>query len=194
MGAVRRAAAVSTDADTDGWQARLRLLLERHPRDSWAGATSSSAAFWLEVHEHLRRDAAGLLAASDDYRRAPAQLAVVATPRLRGLIGAMHGHHQIEDFHYFPAFRQAEPQLAAGFDRLERDHSSLHERVAAALAALDELHAAVARSVEPGTSSSLELATQRYVETAASLCRELAQHLDEEENLVVPLLLEGGGY
>jgi hypothetical protein len=185
---------VSSDADGGGWQARRRLLLERHPRASWAGAASSSAAFWLEVHEHLRRDAAGLLVASDDYRRSPAQLAVVAAPRLRGLIGAMHGHHQIEDFHYFPAFRQAEPQLAAGFDRLEREHSSLGSRVAAALAALDELHAAVARSAEPDASSTLELATERYVSAAAALCRELARHLDEEEDLVVPLLLESGGY
>ena len=47
-------------------------------------------------------------------RSSAAQLAVIAAPRLRGLIAAMHGHHQIEDFHYFPAFRRTEPRLAAG--------------------------------------------------------------------------------
>ena len=100
-----------------------------------------TAAFWLEVHEHLRRDAAGLAAASGDYRDSPARLAVVAAPRLRGLIAAMQGHHQIEDYHYFPAFRRAQPQLAAGFDRLEREHASLSGAVDAALAALGELRA-----------------------------------------------------
>jgi hypothetical protein len=101
-----------------------------------------SAAFWLEVHEHLRRDARGLEAASDDYSRgrsSPVELAVIAAPRLRGLISAMQGHHQIEDFHYFPAFRRAAPALAAGFDGLEREHSSLGRSVAAALTALDDL-------------------------------------------------------
>lgn len=185
---------MSANGDGDGWQARQRLLLERHPRESWTGAASASAAFWLEVHAHLRRDAAGLLAASDAHRRSPEKLAIVATPRLRGLIGSMHGHHQIEDVHYFPAFRQTEPRLAAGFDGLERDHSRLGEHVAAALAALEELHSAVARSAEPGMDSTLDLATERYVDAAGALCRELTRHLDDEEDLVVPLLLESGGY
>lgn len=189
MGAVRARRAVSTDGDSD-WQAASRALLERHPRESWHTARSPSAAFWLEIHAHLRHAADGLLAAADEYRHSPQQLAVVATPRLRGLIAAMHGHHQIEDFHYFPAFRRAEPRLAAGFDLLERDHSMLGSSVDAALAALDDLHAAVARSAEPGTRETLTLAVRRYLDAAAALCRELAQHLDDEENLVVPLLLE----
>ena len=152
-----------------------------------------TAAFWLEVHEHLRRDAAGLEAAGNDYsggRSSPAQLAVVAAPRLRGLIAAMHGHHQIEDFHYFPAFRRAEPQLAAGFDRLESEHASLSRSVEAALAALGELRVTAELAAEPAAAATQQLAAQRYVDAAAALCRELEQHLNDEENLVVPLLLE----
>jgi hypothetical protein len=186
---------VSIDGESsDGWPAELARLLERHPRESWPRTRSSTAAFWLEVHEHLRRDAAGLTAASTDYRASPAQLAAVAAPRLRGLIAAMHGHHQIEDFHYFPALRREEPKLAAGFERLEREHSSLTRRVEAALAALGELHAAVGRSAEPSAPATLQLAVQRYVDAAAALCRELEGHLNDEENLVVPLLIERGNY
>ena len=153
-----------------------------------------TAAFWLEVHDHLRRDAAGLAAASGDYRDSPAQLAVVAAPRLRGLIAAMHGHHQIEDFHYFPAFRRSQPHLSAGFDRLEREHASLNGAVDAALAALGELRVTAELPAEPAASATQQLAVQRYVDAAAALCRELEQHLKDEENLVVPLLSEGGGY
>jgi hypothetical protein len=185
---------VSADAGGDDSLTQSRSLLERHPRESWHGAQSASASFWLEVHEHLRRGAAGLLAAGDEHRHSAARLAVVAAPRLRGLIASMHGHHQIEDFHYFPAFRQSEPRLAAAFDRLERDHASLGTSVAAALAALDELHAAVARSAEAAVSDTLELATARYLDAATALCGDLARHLEDEENLVVPLLLESGGY
>jgi hypothetical protein len=182
---------VSTEADKDGGSARSKALLERHPRTSWHGARSASASFWLEVHEHLRRDAGGLLAAGNDYRGSPQRLAVVAAPRLNGLIAAMHGHHQIEDFHYFPAFRRTEPQLAAGFDRLERDHAALGLRIEAGLTALGELRAAVEH---PGDGPTAQLAAGRYVEAAAALCAELARHLDDEENLVVPLLLESGAY
>ena len=140
---------------------------------------------------------AGLDAAAEDYRSgrsSPAQLAVVATPRLPGLVAAMQGHHQIEDFEYFPEFRRVEPRLAAGFHRLERDHEGLSRSVDAALAALAELHAAAARSPEPAAAPTLKLAAQRYVDATATLSANLLRHLHDEENLVVPLLLERGDY
>lgn len=177
----------------DTWPSELLFLLDRHPRETWPNARSATVTFWLDVHDHLRRDAAGLGAAGDDYcsgRSSAARLAVIAAPRLHGLIAAMRGHHQVEDFHYFPAFRRAEPALAAGFDLLERDHASLARRVDAALAALGELRAAVERSVEPSASMNLELAARHYVDAAAALRHELEQHLSHEENLVVPLLIE----
>ena len=180
-----------------GWPAELDILLERHPRATWPTARSASVAFWLGVHERLRRDAAGLDAAGDAYRggrSSPAQLAVIAAPRLRGLVAAMQGHHQIEDFDYFPEFRRAAPRLAAGFDRLEREHATLSGSVDAALAALAELHAAAERAAEPASAATLKLAAQRYVDAAATLSADLLRHLHDEENLVVPLLLERGDY
>ena len=179
------------------WPAELEFLLERHPRATWPTARSASVAFWLDVHERLRRDAAGLDAAGDEYRGGrspPAQLAVIAAPRLRGLVAAMQGHHQIEDFEYFPEFRRAEPRLASGFDRLEREHASLNLRVDAALAALAELHAAAERAAAPASATTLKLAAQRYLDAAATLSADLLRHLYDEENLVVPLLLERGDY
>jgi hypothetical protein len=184
---------LSGGSDEQRWPAELRFLLERHPRATWPAQQRLSAAFWLEVHGQLRRDSAGLAAAADDYRSertSAAQLAVIAAPRLRGLIARMQGHHQIEDVEYFPAFREIEPRLARGFDLLERDHAELEGRVAAALAALAELHAAAQRGSPASTHATLELAAQRYVATAARLCEELAAHLVDEENLVVPVLIE----
>ena len=166
-------------------------MLERHPRATWPTAGSASVALWLQVHDRLRRDAAGLDAAAEDHRSgrsSPAQLAVIAAPRLRGLVSAMQGHHQIEDFEYFPEFRRAEPRLAPGFDRLEREHAGLSRAVDAALAALEELHAAAATAATP------KLAAQRYVDAAAVLSAGLLRHLHDEENLVVPLLLARGNY
>lgn len=196
MGALRPERGVLSEADhsNDGWPAEIERFLERHPRATWPTSQSAAATFWLEVHDHLRRDSAGLTAASTDYRGSPSQLAAVAAPRLRGLVAAMHGHHQIEDFHYFPALRRAEPTLAAGFDRLEREHVSLNRSIDAALAALRELHAAVGTPAVPSSPSTVQLAVQRYVDAAAALRRELEAHLNDEENLVVPLLIEHGDY
>jgi hypothetical protein len=192
VGAIRaeRDATLTAGDDQGAWPPHRKFLLERHPRATWPTAGSSSAAFWLEVHEHLRRDAAGLELAADDYahgRSSAAQLAVIAAPRLRGLVARMHGHHQIEDTLYFPAFRRTEPRLEAGFDRLEREHATLNLGVAAALAALAELRAAAEHGAEPET---LRLGATRYVDAAAALCSGLLRHLTDEENLVVPLMIE----
>jgi hypothetical protein len=177
------------------WPAELAFLLERHPRSGWPARESRAVEFWLGVHEHLRRDCAGLGAAADDYRitrLSPPQLAVVAAPRLHGLIAAMHGHHQIEDFQYFPAFRRAEPRLGRGFDMLEREHTALRADVEAALAALDELRTAAERATSAAAGSTLALAADRSIETVERLCAALVRHLDAEEDLVVPVLLEHG--
>jgi hemerythrin HHE cation binding domain-containing protein len=186
---------VSADSNGNG-SGELLFLLERHPRASWPAARSATVAFWLDVHERLRRDATGLDAAGDCYRggrSSPVELAVIASPRMRGLVAALHGHHQIEDFEYFPEFRREEPRLAAGFDRLEREHASLNAGVDAALAALGELRAAAERPAEPAAAAA-KLAAQRYVDAAATLTVDLLRHLHGEENLVVPLLLERGDY
>lgn len=105
----------------------------------------------------------------------------------------MHGHHQIEDFEYFPELRRSEPQLAAGLDGLEREHAGLSECADAALAALAELHAAVERSAEPAAAAAatLKLAALRYLDAASQLSAELLRHLNDEEDLVVPLLERG---
>lgn len=172
-----------------GWPSEMLFLLERHPRSSWPSATSPSVAFWLEVHARLRRDCAGLALASEDYagaRSSAAQLAVIAAPRLHGLVAALGGHHQIEDHHYFPEFRRQEPRLAAGFERLEREHAALARDVDTALTALAELRRAATANDVP----TLRLAADRYVAAAGRLCSALDRHFDDEEALVVPLLLE----
>ena len=167
----------------EGWLAELDSLLERHPRATWPTARSASVAFWLDVHERLRRDAAGLDAAGDEYRSgrsSPAQLAVIAAPRLRGLVAAVQGHHRIEDFEYFPEFRRAEPRLAPGFDRLEREHTALSRSVDAALTALAALRAAAERT-EPASTTTLKLAAQLYDD----LLRPLESGWKPAKNLIV---------
>jgi hypothetical protein len=184
---------LSADSDPDhDWPAERRHLLERHPRSSWAGAPSLEAAFWLDVHARFRHACADLDALADDYRaqrRAPRELAVLAAPRLVGLLTDVRGHHQVEDFHYFPAFRRVAPKLAAGIDVLERDHTDLQQDIAAASRALRELRSAVEAT---STGGDAELAARQYVAAASRLCRQLCRHLTDEEDLVVPLLLEHG--
>jgi hemerythrin HHE cation binding domain-containing protein len=174
-----------------GWSGELRELLDRHPRETWARHRSPTIALWLDMHDGFRRECAALLAAADDYRagRATApQLAALTAPRLRGLIVHLHGHHETEDFHYFPVFRAGHPALAPALDALGADHARLQRDVSDANAALEQLLAASAS----GPTRAAEHAANSFVAASARLCGHLVRHLADEEDLVIPLLLERG--
>jgi hypothetical protein len=169
------------------WSREVRAQLERHPRASWREDPSPAARFWLEIHDGFRRESGSLVALLDEHRgdRAAAKLAVVSGRRLESMIARLRGHHEIEDFEYFPAFRALAPKLAPGLDVLAGDHARLHRHVEEALAALCELRAAV-----ESDAAATPWATERYGSRIDELCRALARHLDDEEELIIPLLLE----
>jgi hypothetical protein len=184
---------LSVDPAEAAWSAEQRLLLERHPRADWRSGESAIALFWLEVHDELRREAVALTVAGDDCRAGrltPAQLAAVAGPRLRALLAHLHGHHEIEDHHYFPTLREAEPRFGADFDRLSADHTHLARNISATLAALAELVAAAGSA--PDESADAWHAAVRYARASEELCRRLVRHLSDEEDLIIPLLIERG--
>jgi hypothetical protein len=173
--------------------AELAQLLERHPRALWSAQPSPTVRFWLEVHDEFRRECVALTLAGEDWREgrtAARELAVTAGPRLRGMVGRLRGHHEIEDYHYFPTFRAAAPRLAAGFDLLASDHVQLHADIEAAVAALADLLAAADSS--PSGEPPVRHSADRYLRLCEQLARRLVRHLSDEEDLIVPLLLESG--
>ena len=54
---------------------------------------------------------------------------VFSLPLLQQHLGHLHGHHRLEDTHYFPQFRVMEPRIGSGIDLLENDHESLHRAI-----------------------------------------------------------------
>jgi len=171
------------------WAREVRARLERHPRASWRKDPPPAARFWLEIHDGFRRESDGLVALLDEQRgqRGAAELAVVSGRRLESMIMRLRGHHEIEDFEYFPAFRALEPKLAPGLDVLASDHARLQRLVEEALAARSELLATIENDAD-----ATPWATDRYASRTGELCRALTRHLHDEEELIIPLLLERG--
>jgi hypothetical protein len=179
-------------ARRSGWPEDLRVLIERFPREQWEGHANlgEMARFWLSRHDMFRELAAHTEAVEAQFRNgalSPADLPRQLVPRLQFLLQQLGVHHQIEDLHYFPIFRAAEERLARGFDVLEGDHHAIH----ADMAATAETANALLRGLG-GDADTLKRRGDDYARASGALIKGLVRHLDDEEDLIVPLILDRG--
>lgn len=170
----------------------LSSLIRRYPRDVWQEHRNlgGMAQFWLERHAMFRDLGSMLQKAVGDWRESRIESAAFVqffVPRLNFFLGQLEGHHQIEDHHYFPVFRRAEPGLARGFDILDRDHHVIHAALESNAAAAN----ALLQAMQAGGDAMLR-AGDVYAGETDRLVAMLMRHLDDEEDLIVPVILDQG--
>jgi hypothetical protein len=183
-----------TDIDQRaGWPDELKILLKRFPRETWHSQGTVMTDFWLERHGYFRDQCRALRQMADEYRSdavTPEEFGASVAPRLQAFLGMLHGHHQIEDFHYFPAFRELHRNLAPGFDVLANDHEVLHEGIVAIVTAANTLLKTIRDAGKPDAQRH---ASDRYIAASEIVYGRLLRHLDDEEDLIIPIMLEHGG-
>lgn len=165
--------------------AELLGPLTQVPRSGWGALTSELARTWLAMHESLRRGQRELERLGQRWQDRQIDwmgFRREALPLLEAHLGHLHGHHRLEDRHYFPALRQAAPSLARGFDLLHADHQQLD----AMLSRLDGLHQTLARA-NPAEAAAWQCAHD-LVREAQALGPVMLRHLHDEEDLVIPVL------
>jgi len=175
-----------------GWPADLRLLIDRYPREVWGSHANlgAMAQFWLQRHDMFREIGDALAKATAAFREGTASAQDFRAwfpPRLQFFLQQLDAHHQVEDLHYFPVFQAAEARLAHGFDVLETDHKVIHEQIAATVETANAFLRTAVNDPDP-----LRRSGERYVETSGALLRLLIRHLSDEEDLIIPLILDRG--
>jgi hypothetical protein len=177
-------------ARRSGWPEDLRVLVARYPREQWDGHPNlgEMARFWLSRHAMFRELSAAIEQVAALFRAGklpPDGFARQFVPRLQFMLDQLNVHHQIEDLHYFPIFRAADERLARGFDVLESDHHHIH----ADMGRTAETANALLHSLQ-GDRDTMRRCGDGYAGASAALLKGLAQHLDDEEDLIVPLILD----
>lgn len=173
-----------------GWPADLRLLIDRYPRECWTGHANlgAMAQFWLQRHDMFREIATALEQATEAFRNGGAtaqDFRAWFPPRLQFFLQQLNAHHQVEDLHFFPVFQAAEARLAHGFEVLEADHGAIHHSIERTVETANVfLRAAV------NEADVLRGSGDAYMATSGTLLRQLRQHLGDEEDLIVPLILD----
>jgi iron-sulfur cluster repair protein YtfE (RIC family) len=159
-------------------------LREQLPRDRWIGL-QETAAFWLQMHEGFRRHQAHMHLLAQTWRAGGdlQGLHRALTPALQSFLQHLDGHHRIESGHYFPLMRSVEPRIGAGLDLLDRDHDEIHAHLESLFNAGLNFHRAVSSHAPDAADHAARLA-DRLDQTAPALVR----HLDDEEDIVIPLI------
>jgi iron-sulfur cluster repair protein YtfE (RIC family) len=175
-----------------GWPENLRVLLEQYPRERWDAHANlgEMARFWLSRHAMFRELSRSIEQVTEQFRVGklpPAEFARQFAPRLQFILDQLNVHHQIEDFHYFPIFRAADARLAIGFDVLEGDHHHIHGDMARTAETANALLQALGSDTD-----TLRRCSDGYADASATLLKGLTRHLDDEEDLIVPLILDRG--
>ncbi|MFA6153545.1 hemerythrin domain-containing protein [Mesorhizobium sp.] len=170
----------------------LRWLAEKYPREHWQdhGNIHGIATMWLQRHDMFRELGQMLTTGIGDYREgrltAP-DFARWFTPRLNHFFGHLDGHHNVEDHHYFPAFAKAETRLKRGFEILDADHHTIHE----GLERNAEAANAFIKTLQENEDRQ-RFAADAYADENSRLIAMLARHLADEEDLIIPLILDRG--
>ncbi|MEI9421771.1 hemerythrin domain-containing protein [Mesorhizobium sp. Cs1299R1N1] len=170
----------------------LRWLAEKYPRENWQAHANihGMANMWLQRHDMFRELGGMLTGGIDDYREgalAAPDFARWFAPRLNHFLGHLDGHHNVEDYQYFPAFTKAEPRLKRGFDILDADHHTIHE----GLERNAEAANAFIRTLQESEDKQ-RFAADAYADENSRLIAMLTRHLADEEDLIIPLILDRG--
>lgn len=170
----------------------LKHLIARYPRDVWTSHDNlgEMAKFWLSRHAMFRELGTALDEAGAHFRSGRVgarEFADFFAPRLQFFLQQLHAHHHVEDDHYFPIFRRVDERLVRGFEILDRDHDTLGAGIEASVTAANRF----LRALE-GPADELARAADDYASAGATLLRGLTRHLDDEEDLIVPLILDRG--
>lgn len=170
-----------------GLPADYLYLRQVFPRERWSAAgLHPTARHWLHMHGGFRAHQAEMGTMIEAWRAGAVDLPTLhraLIPALQRFLQHLDGHHRIESGHYFPALQRLEPRIAAGIDLLDRDHDAIHAHIEAMVRTGRALHEAVAAGA-PDARDRVE----RLAEVLDLAGPQLARHLDDEEDIVIPLI------
>ena len=170
----------------------LKVLIEKYPRADWNSihTIGELGRFWIQRHDMFRELGGALVAGIDRLKEDAVDASSFArwfAPRLNHFLGDLEGHHQVEDFQYFPLFAAADKRLAHGFELLEEDHHLIHTLLERNAEAANRFYDDLMQN-----SDRMPFSRDAYAVEAESLLKGLMRHLEDEEDLLIPLLLDQG--
>ena len=178
-------------AHRDGLPDALRVLLAEYPRALWETDPGFDGLirFWLDRHMMFRRVVTDMLGDARrlvDAKMDPLQYASRLSRYGGMFVNGLHEHHTIEDTHYFPKLATKDSRIEGGFAILDKDHHDIDEILNAFVASANGI--LTLRDKPQG----MRTLVGRFETEMVGLERLLDRHLNDEEELIVPVILKFG--
>ena len=171
----------------DSLPLELKTLLLDYPRPDWGGHPNFSdfSEFWLRRHSMFRELAKGLIHLSQsilnkEIDEREYQQKVVGYSEF--LFDQLHTHHMMEDTYFFPEIGSNDNKIQIAIDLLESDHIEIGRLIHNYNVSLQQC----STPMETSRRADSLLSLQSFVYKA------LIQHLDDEEEIIVPAALHFG--
>ena len=171
----------------DGLPDALRVLVNALPRGTWEAHPNFSplTRFWLERHLMFREILTRLQSGTESYLNGdtdPRRYGRDTARLAQFFLQELHGHHSIEDHHYFPALQSLDWRLERGFTLLDADHHALDGHMNALAEQTNGMLRGLESDDKLGPAGTLGKGLDGFG-------RFLDRHLTDEEDLVVPVIL-----
>lgn len=168
----------------------LRALLADYPRTDWTLHRNFDGlvSFWMDRHLNFRQLTARMQSQVQqvlDGGADPEQFAAALSHTGGQFLTELHGHHSIEDQHYFPALTRLQPRLERGFAMLEADHQALDQHLHAFTTSANAV-------LSNWQTPALLTHTATFAADLTAITALLNRHLIDEEDLIVPVILHHG--
>ncbi|WP_458791157.1 hemerythrin domain-containing protein [Yoonia sp. MH D7] len=177
--------------DRHGLPDALRVLLAEYPRAQWDRDPGFDGLirFWLDRHlmfrrlvDEMQKDAQTFIDGEFDTGQYAQRLSRFGDMFVSGL----HEHHTIEDTHYFPKLASLDPRIEGGFAILDRDHHDIDARLNDFVGSANDV--LNTRDNRPAMRDAAGI----FETELGGLERLLDRHLNDEEELIVPVILKFG--
>lgn len=169
----------------------IKQTLLESIRDDWPQHMryGGMASFWLGIHNNLLQGTNQLADGFETLLDSPPSeiqdaLNAKKLQQLGNhLISHLHNHHEIEDHNYFPQFIQLYPNMEHAINLLDGDHQVLHQ-------ALDDTQLALVDLMAQKPIDRDMIA--QMAKSSRDLEKIITRHLWDEEEIIIPILLEHG--
>lgn len=176
--------------DRTGLPEALQVLLKEHPREAWEADPKFNGliSFWLDKHMMFRKLGQEMQKESRAYLDGKAdagRFGQVVSHYGGMFVNHLHGHHQIEDHHYFPVLVTRDKRIERGFELLDADHHALDGHLNAFVQSANG-------AIEALQGDDPKAGAAAFLTAVEGMDGLLTRHLDDEEDLIVPVILRYG--